>query len=254
MGLASNRLNFNNLNDYLPFRQVPEGYSTRKWLNDKISEPVGEPSLVRYIHESAEFHKEFKVRYFMLKAYNGVACGKAKKHKKFRWFTLTESDEAIESKIDFGVVWHKFVGFIRYYCPDFEYIVVEHRQGDKKRLNRHVMCYGTDKLPWLKMREYWETHYKSYAMACEEIRNIDKSIKYLAGYLSEDDKYVRSFCSQNWVYPGWLGIGKNANKEFGRYPTKSETVSIALMDSETRESVPAVCAYRINKSVKIKVL
>jgi len=148
----------------------------------------------------------------MLKAFNGVACGQAKKHKRFRWFTLSESNEAIEAKLDFGLVWHKFVGLIRYYCPDFEYMVVEHRQGDKLRLNRHVLCYGSDKLPWIKMRAYWEKHYKSYALNCEEIVSVEKSIKYLAGYLSKEDKYVRSFCSQGWVYSGWLGVGRTAKK------------------------------------------
>jgi hypothetical protein len=229
------------------------------------------PSLVRIIHESGgkvsynppdfsehwrinaskDFHQDFKQRFFVLKAYNGVACGKAKK-SKFRWFTLTESNEAISKCISFGIIWHAFVKYIRYYCPDFQYIVVEHRQGDKQRLNRHVLCYGTDKLPWSDMRKYWASHYKSWAMNCQVIDDIDKSIAYLSGYLSKDDKFVRSFCSQGWVYPAWLGIGQTAKREFGRYPTKAETVAIALLSPEARDTVSAVIAYKLNKSMFLR--
>ena len=91
------------------------------------------PLLVPPSVQSAE-NKRYKKRRFLLRAFRGVACGRTQGYR-FRWFVLTESDTAIALNINFGKEFHLFLTWLRYYCPDFAYIVVEHRQGNKKRRN-----------------------------------------------------------------------------------------------------------------------
>jgi hypothetical protein len=218
-------------------------------LGEELAQsPRGEaPFTCLYIQRSGEYLADYKRRYFCLKAFNGVSCGQAKGYR-FRWFTLTESDEAIDSKKQFGKEFHGFIRWLRYYCPDFQYLVVEHRQGDLKRRNWHIVSYGSDKLPVAEMREYWIKHFKSTLTGMSEIRNIRKAILYLAGYLSDKEKFIRSYNSQGWVYPAWVGVSKTSKKEWGIYPTRDNNIDLSMMTPEQREQVPAVIAYRLKKT------
>lgn len=165
---------------------------------------------------------------FFVRAFRGVACGIAKKYR-FRWFVLTESDEALTEGIEFGPEFHRFLMWLRLRCPDFQYIVVEHRQGDKQRRNWHILSYGSDRLPVLAMRDYWLEHFKSTLTGMAEVRDIDKAVRYLAKYLSKRDGFVRSWCSQGWVFRGWLGISRQYRRVNGGYPDESELTKLSLM-------------------------
>lgn len=173
-------------------------------------------------------------RYFV-RAFRGVSCGVAKVHR-FRWFVLTESDEAIAEHISFGKEFRYFVTWLRYYCPDFQYLVVEHRQGTKLRRNWHIISYGSDKLPVLAMREYWLKRFKSTVTGMAEIRDISRSIYYLATYLDGQDKFVRSWSSQGWVFKGWLKFSKEYQKRYGIYPSSDELVELAKQPNEGRDT------------------
>jgi hypothetical protein len=192
----------------------------------------------QYLADKIYSSLERKQRKFMLKCHRGVACGLAKGYR-FRWFTLTESDDAIASGADFSHEFNKFIVWLRYTCPDFQYIVVEHRQGDLKRRNWHILSYGTDKLPVDAMRDYWREHYLSTVTGMEEIRHIDKAVKYLAGYLAKHDKFVRSWQSHGWVFDGWLGMSKRYFKNFFEYPTSDELVLLSKMTKQSRiDTIP----------------
>ena len=185
------------------------------------------PLLVLNSSQSAE-NKRHKVRRFIVRAMRGVVCGISKGYR-FRWFVLTESDAAIALGIDFGIEFHKFLRWLRYYCPDFQYIVVEHRQGRKRRRNWHIISYGSDRLPVLAMREYWMKHFKSTVTGMAEVKDIDKAMKYLCEYLAEEHKFVRSWCSQGWVFRGWLGVCKEYHKRFGDYPSEGDLSRLSSM-------------------------
>lgn len=206
-----------------------QGKSCRKCRAGVYDEP---PLLVLYGFKSQEYY-ERKQRRFLLRAYRGVECGLERGYR-FRWFVLTESNEAIDSGLDFGVEFNRFIVWLRYRCPDFQYIVVEHRQGDMKRRNWHVLSYGSDRLPVLQMRDYWRSHYKSTVTGMAEVIDIKKSVLYMAGYLSSRDKFVRSWSSQGWVFRGWLGWSRDYKRIYGDYVPRSRLTTLALMSSLQR--------------------
>ena len=170
----------------------------------------------------------------MIRAFRGADVGLSKEYR-FRWFVLTESDSAIASRKDFGSEFHRFVMWLRYWCSDFQYLVVEHRQGDRKRRNWHVLTYGSDRLPVKQMREYWLGHYQSTVTGMSEIVDMKKAILYLAGYLTDREKFVRSWCSQGWVFRGWIGLTRAYHVKYGSWPTNGELVTLALMSPACRD-------------------
>jgi hypothetical protein len=175
---------------------------------------------------------------FLVRGYRGLAVG-VKKGYRFRWFVLTESDEAIEAGIVFGHEFHRFVRWLRYWCPDVQYLVVEHRQGDKQRRNWHVITYGSDKLPVLAIRAYWQKHFLSSVRGMSEIRNPESAVRYCCKYLGSAG-YVRSWSSQGWVFPGWVGWSKWYRKNFsptGEYPSAEAIAHLSLMSPDEREAV-----------------
>lgn len=188
--------------------------------------------------QSAEKFRR-KVGKFYVRAFRGTACGMAKEFR-FRWFTLTESDEAIEAGIEFGAEFHRFITWLRYRCRDFQYLVVEHRQGDKWRRNFHILSYGTDKLPIKAMRDYWLRRYLSTVSGLEEVKDIEAAVKYLVRYVGDEEKYIRSWTSQGWVFPGWLGWSrwwrKNWSKD-GSYPSQETLAALSLMSPDEREEI-----------------
>lgn len=188
------------------------------------------PLLVPIVAKSEENPEtlEHRKKRFMVRAFQGVSCGILKRYR-FRWFVLTESDDAISAHISFGREFHKFVIWLRYYCSDFQYIVVEHRQGDLKRRNWHVLSYGSDMLPVKLMREYWLSHFQSTVTGMAEVKDIGKAVSYLAGYLSSGDKFIRSFSSQGWVFRGWIGLSKRYYRQYSEYPARGDLASLSLM-------------------------
>jgi len=211
---------------------IPPGRSCYKCLKGGYS-----PLLVRNGYKSAENNASLNRRRsrFVVRAFRGVSCGLSRGYR-FRWFVLTESDKAISLGIPFGREFHRFVTWLRYSCPDFQYICVEHRQGDKLRRNWHILSYGSDRLPVLAIRAYWLSHFKSTVTGMSEVKNIGKAIKYLAGYLSSGDKFVRSFQSQGWVFRGWVGFSRSLKKQFGSYPVGGLLATLALMSPVARST------------------
>jgi hypothetical protein len=188
---------------------------------------------------------DYKARRFMVRAFRGVMCGLAKGYR-FRWFVLTESDEALSLGLDFGREFNRFLTWLRYWCSDFQYIVVEHKQGEvskvtaQQRRNWHILSYGSDKLPVDKIREYWKSHFLSTVTGMAEVHRIDKAIVYMAGYLSGTEKFVRSWSSQGWVYRGWVGDSTRYKVRFGSYPEADMLKLLSLM-SPLRRADARLC-------------
>jgi len=98
------------------------------------------------------------------------------------------------------------------------------------------LSYGTDILPVKDIREYWKAHYLSTVTGMSEVADIKRAIKYLAGYLSQKDKFIRAWCSQGWVFRGWLGVSRKYKREYEDYPLKSDLVRLALTTDNLRET------------------
>jgi hypothetical protein len=239
-----------NNNSNIPQSQVPlwslTGSTLNQWLkyhsrrsvvHKKRVKRSSSPLLVPNSLQSAEFYKHKQSR-FLARSFTGVKCGVAKNYR-FRWFVLTQSDMALSEGIDFGSEFHKFITWLRYYCKDVQYQVVEHEQGKasqitgKARHNYHILTYGSDKLPVKLIRDYWLKHYKSTCTGMAEIVDIRKAVYYVAGYLSRNEKFVRSWCSQGWVFRGWLGISRAYYHQYHEYPRK-ELVTLSLMSRGMR--------------------
>ena len=172
---------------------------------------------------------------FMVKAYRGVECGISKGFR-FRWFVLTESDEALAEGLEFGEEFNRFRTWLKKQkCKDFQYMVVEHRQGDRRRRNWHVLSYGSEKLPVDDIREYWLSHYKSTVTGMAEVKDVGKAVKYLAGYLSSKDKFVRCWMSQGWVYPGWVADTKLYKKRYGEYLSGGVLCELSWLPKSRRD-------------------
>jgi len=205
--------------------------------------PDVSPLLVIHGVQSATFEEIFsrKRRRFYVRSFRGAMCGIGKGYR-FRWFVLTESDAALESRIDFGVEFHRFTTWLRkVHCQDFQYEVVEHRQGivskvtKQRRRNWHILSYGSDRLPVKDIREYWLSHFKSTVTGMAEVREIDKAIYYLSKYLSGNESFIRSWTSHGWVYRGWIGDSRKFKGRFGEYPDEEIIRKLSLMSPGERE-------------------
>lgn len=211
------------------------GLSTRKWLAEQASGGVVPLDLFPNGFKSAENARLNRRRgKYMVIAHIGVACGVAKGYR-FRWFALTESNEAIKAGLDFGKVFHRLMDMIRYYCPDVQYLAVEHRQGDKARRNWHILTYGSDKLPMKTIEAWWVKHYLSHTGKFAEVKDVAKAIKYMAAYQSDEDKFVRYFRSQGWIYSGWSKTSYEAKKINGRYPDRADVAKLSRMGLRERQ-------------------
>jgi hypothetical protein len=186
-----------------------------------------------YLSISSQSEKKYtrKVARFLVRGFRGVGVGLARGYR-FRWFVLTESNEAIEADLDFGKQFHKLVMWLRYYCSDFQYLVVEHR---KPRRHWHLITYGSDKLPCEAIRSWWLGHYYSTISGMAEIRDIEKAMYYVSGYLKRGGKLARCWCSYNWVFPGWLGFSREYYRKYGEYPKGETLVSLSLMAGSRRK-------------------
>jgi len=66
---------------------------------------------------------------------------------------LTESDKAIAKGLDVIQKFNELVKYLRRHYGSFEYCCVRHRQGDKKRINLHVVYFGRYIPHWSKNRK-----------------------------------------------------------------------------------------------------
>jgi hypothetical protein len=195
--------------------------ATEKWLKSLYSSNSSQ--------NEENYNK--KAARFLVRGFRGVSVGMAKGFR-FRWFVLTESNEAISAGLDFGKAFHKFVVWLRYYCADFQYIVVEHK---KPRRHWHLITYGSDKLPVDSIRDYWRKHYLSTVTGMAEIKSIEKAMYYVCGYLKKGGKLARSWSSRDWVFPRWLGFSREYSAAYGVYPSAEVLVELALSSKARRK-------------------
>jgi len=187
-----------------------------------------------YTYESdRDWERERKAARFFVKARVGIMVGLAK-IKRFRWWTLTESNESIEAGMNFSHSWSMMRKWLARLDEQLEYCLVEHIQGDRKRRNWHVLTYGDSRLPVNDMREYWKSHYLSTITGLQEVKNPFRSASYLAGYLGKDDKFVKARFSQNWVFPYYWEFSRFYKKEQGIYVPDNELVRMSLISFEQR--------------------
>lgn len=182
-----------------------------------------------------EWERERKAARFFVKARIGTLVGVAK-GKRFRWWTLTESNESIEAGLSFSHNWAKLRKKLARIDDMLEFCIVEHVQGDRARRNWHVLTYGTNKLPVDELREYWIANFLSTITGLQEVKYPLRSIGYLAGYLGGDDKFQRARFSQDWVFPYWWEFGRFYKKETGLYVPDNELVRLALIPLEERRA------------------
>lgn len=182
-----------------------------------------------------------KQRRFLMRAHTGISVGKEKGYR-FRWFVLTESDEAIGQNVSFRKEWNKFRAWIKRRSPEcFEFLIVEHKQGAPsivsglQRRNWHIISYGSDKLPIADMEAYWLAHFKSKVTGMAEIKDIDKAIYYLAGYLAQEDKFIRAWMSHGWVFPGWVQTTKAYKRTWDKYMERADVTWLATLDKPQRD-------------------
>jgi hypothetical protein len=191
-----------------------------------------------------------RVNRFYVKTMAGVAVGYSKK-MRFRLFVCTESDEAVE-ELDARRLFNKFFTMLRYHCPDLQYCVVEHRQGDCWRRNWHVFSYGTDKIPFEVIDRWWKENYSSMVRRLEEVKDEKKVVAYLAEYLGKPEKYIRSFRSLGWIFPGYMGFSSRYHKEQGTWPDKDSLVKLATMPKSKRKFEEEYLINTGNMSSKYK--
>lgn len=195
---------------------------------------------------------------FQRRAFIGVACANAKGYP-FRWFVLTESDQALAAGLSMAKVWHNMVRWLRkVHGIDLQYLWVEHKQGAPckvtglQRSNVHVLTYGPDRLPLEPMKAYWKKHYLSTITGMELVKDIDKAIPYLAKYLSGEEKFVRARLSLGWVYAGWVQDTRNARRVTGSYPSDDTLAVLSKMTSAQREVFFTTFGILNRKKVRLK--
>lgn len=175
----------------------------------------------------------------ILRSVRGVSCG-VKKHKRFRWWVMGESNEAIEAGLDIWKTFHKFIYCVRRkWDKKLQYQVVEHQQGDllpcgRKRRHFHIITYGARFIPKDWVNDWWEKHYLSHTSKFQAVHSPYHAVSYIAGYLTEKNedgsyKFVRSTFSQRWVFPGWISYSKAYKRKNGIYPSEEKLVSLSLL-------------------------
>ncbi len=189
--------------------------------------------LVPHTHD---FKQKVKAARFFIKCIRGVQVALEKGYL-VRWFTLTESNQAIEQGLDFGKSWNRTrIWLKRKFGEDMGLCVVEHRQGDKERRNWHVVQYGSTKLQVLLVRDYWQEVFLSTVTGMELIKYPQQAVAYVAGYLNDSEKFVKARFSHNWVFPMWFEFSKWYFNMFCEYPSVEYLSKLSLMPIEKRAS------------------
>jgi len=150
-----------------------------------------------------------------------------------RWFVLTESDEAIAKGLKVIQKFNELVRYLRRRYGLFEYCCVRHRQGDKRRINLHIVYFGPY-IPQQVIEDSWWKNYASQRSKMGKVYNVKRQAWYLSKYLSGED-FERYYFSKGWVFPGWIGFSQWFKKEFGIYPPREMLVELAKMSKEERE-------------------
>ncbi len=150
-----------------------------------------------------------------------------------RWFVLTESDEAVARGLDLTQKFNELVRYLRRHYGEFEYCCVRHRQGDKKRINLHVVYFGKY-IPQQVIEDWWWKNYASHRSKMGRVYNVKRQAWYLCKYLNSED-FERYHFSIGWVFPGWIGFSKWIKKEFGSYPPPEMLVELAMTGKEERK-------------------
>jgi len=169
-----------------------------------------------------------RVRRFYQRFYTGVGVG-----GRLRFLTLTTSNEALVEGKDIHRSFRTLVKRVRRKFGGFEYIGVKEFEGDREHL--HLVFRG-EYMPQDWISDTWKSIHASPIVYIEAIQSAQEGVKYLAKYLSKD-MHNRFWCSQNWVFKGWVGWTKKFCKLFGHYPHRSVVQSLARLDVERRREV-----------------
>jgi hypothetical protein len=179
-----------------------------------------------------DFREKLNKRIFIRKVMTGVNC---RLDEKLRIFVLTESDEALAKGYNFTLKFKHLIAFLRKKFS-FEYCCVIHRQGDKKRINAHVLYYGSyiDKNV---IEDWWFKNYDSHRSKMELVRNALYEAVYVAKYL-KGEQFISARFSSQWVFPGWWEFCKWFKHEFLSYPTEDmirqyHLMSASQLDNDT---------------------
>jgi hypothetical protein len=173
---------------------------------------------------------DYRARRFRQRFYTGFDVHEG---EVARWFVLTESDEAIAKGLDLVQKFNELVRYLRRHYGHFEYCWVRHRQGDKKRINLHVVYFGTY-IPQQIIEDWWWKNYASHRSKMGRVYNVKRQAWYLSGYLSGEG-FERYHFSGGWVFPGWIGYSQWLRREFGSYPPRELLVKLGRMSKAERE-------------------
>jgi hypothetical protein len=173
---------------------------------------------------------DYRARRFWQRFYTGFA---AHSGEIARWFVLTESDEAIAKGLDIIQKSNELVRYLRRHYGSSEYCCVRHRQGDKKRINLHVVYFGSY-IPQQVIEDWWWKNYASHRSKMGIAKNVKRQAWYLSKYLSKED-FERYYFSGGWVFPGWIGFSRWFKNEFGVYPPRKMLVELARKSKAERE-------------------
>lgn len=198
---------------------------------DLIYRHIAEHDFTSLVHKQARFRVRI-ARGFAVAAAKGL---------RVRWFTLTQSDSSLAADLNFYSVFNRFVTWLRYWYPDFQYCVVEHWKPGSKRPDFHVVCYGEDYLSVANLEFWWSENFLSSITGMQAVNYPARAASYLSGYLSgdSDHRFIKSTCSQGWVFPGWVGVSQRLKHKWGRYLTQSELVTLAILPPASRSMLLA---------------
>ena len=181
-------------------------------------------------HYDVGGYVDYRGRRFRQRFYTGFD---AHRGETARWFVLTESDEAIEKGLDVIQKLNELVRYLRRHYGTFEYCCVRHRQGDRKRINLHVVYFGAY-IPQQVIEDWWWKNYASHRSKMGKVRNVKGQAWYLSKYLSGED-FERYYFSKGWVFARWIGFSQWFKREFGVYPPREMLVELARMSETERE-------------------
>jgi hypothetical protein len=192
------------------------------------------------------FKKSVEQRRFYKKVMTGVTC---RPKERLRVFVLTESNQAIDNGFEFKLKFKHLIAFLRKKYGKFEYSCVLHCQGDKKRLNYHVLFYGSY-IPQQVIEDWWLANYNSHLSKMEEVRSPANQAKYLSKYLSKEvgsDEFVAAHFSSWWVFPGWWEFSKWIRHDWNEYPPDSMLRAFHKMTEDELKKEPWYALWRESK-------
>lgn len=164
---------------------------------------------------------DYRARRFRQRFYTGFDVHEG---EIARWFVLTESNEAIAIGLDVIQKFNELVRYLRRHYGSFEYCCVRHRQGNKRRINLHVVYFGRF-IPQQIIEDWWWKNYSSHRSRMGRVYNIKRQAWYLSKYLSGDD-FERYHFSTGWVFWGWIGFSQWMKKEFSCYPPREMLIEL----------------------------